>query len=168
MPLQLRGEYSIAKDEDRIGLIAGLIEEGSQSPYIRELTLKILKAAHAKEKNAVSEINAIFNWVKKNVDYRKDVVCRDSYHKAERVAQLGGGDCDDMVILINSMLGSVGYHTGLRIMSMRKNMPFHHIYSLVRLPSGKWLALDATDKTNDIGEEPNWAKKRDFIITCAR
>ena len=45
--MRLRGIYDVYSDEDRINLIANLVEEGSQDPDIRELAIKIL---HSKDR----------------------------------------------------------------------------------------------------------------------
>lgn len=173
--MRLRGEYEVKSDEDRVKLIADLVEEGSQDGLIRKLSLDIINNSGVREKDSYGEIKAIFGWVKKNIAYRGDVFCRDSYHTAKRVIKLRSGDCDDHCILLCSMLASVGYPVGCRIMSSKKNVPFHHIYALVNAAKysnlgyrGKqdWLPLDSTDKSNDVGEEPDWAKKRDFVFTC--
>lgn len=169
MPMKLRGVFEVNSEEDRVQLIADLVEESSQSPYIRKLSLDILRANGVKEKDGFGEVNTIFKWIKKNIQYRGDVFCRDSYHTAERIIELRSGDCDDFVILTDSMLASVGFPIGARIIAMKKDMPFHHIYSLVQIRGGgtkNWYPLDGTDKDNDVGDEPKWARKRDFLFVC--
>ncbi|HDK42276.1 MAG TPA: transglutaminase domain-containing protein [Candidatus Pacearchaeota archaeon] len=165
----LRGEYNVNTDEDRIKLIADIVEESSKDPDIRELSLGILRKAGVQEKDTHGEIKTIFNWVKRNIQYRGDVFCRDSYHTANRIIKLRAGDCDDMSILLDSMLASVGIPIGARIMSSRMNKPFHHIYALagVRTRQGmQWIPLDATNKSYNAGDEPKWAKKKDFLFVC--
>jgi|GEM_PF-3798434 len=91
--MRLRGEYPIKSDEDRVKLIADLVEEGSQDPAIRKLSLDILRENGVREKDSLGEVKAIFNWVKKNIQYRGDVFCRDSYHLPIRTIELQSGDC---------------------------------------------------------------------------
>lgn len=167
--MRLRGEFPIESDEDRVKLIANLVEESSQDPVIRKLSLDILRENGVREKDSFGEIKAIFNWVKKNIQYRGDVFCRDSYHTSKRIIELQSGDCDDMTILTDSMLASIGFPIGARIITTNPNKGFHHIYSLVGVKTRegmKWLPLDAVDKSNDVGDEPKWVKKRDFLFVC--
>lgn len=170
--MRLRGEYDVHSDEDRVKLIANLVEEGSQSPEIRKLTLGLLRKTGVAEKDSFGEINAIFNWVKRNIQYRGDIFCRDTFHKAERIIELRAGDCDDHTILLDSMLGSIGFPIGARIVSSRSDKPYHHIYALVgvkdsRFKSGLgWMPLDSTDKGYKVGQEPRWAKKKDYMFIC--
>ena len=167
MPLKLRSEHIVYTDKNKVQLIANLVEEGSQDPFIRELTINILKAYGTREKDAMDEISAIFDWVKRNIKYVKDVICRDSYHTAARIVKMQVADCDDFTILLNSMLGSIGYQTGARIITVDPAKGFHHIYSIIRIPQGRWVALDASDKIHTVGTEPRWVKKRDFVFACA-
>ena len=178
--MKLRGEYNVKSEEDRVKLIADLVEEGSQDPYIRELTLKILDSYNVREKDHLGEINAIFDWIKNNIKYRGDVFCRDSYHTARRIVELKSADCDDYTILAGSMLASIGYPVGARIISTKPNIPYHHIYPLVGVPKRgsalgmidyknmDWIPLDPTIKSFKLGQEARWVKKRDFIFICDR
>ena len=167
--MKLKGEYEFKTDQEKVDFLANLVEAGSQSPYIREFTLKLLNSAGIKSYDTKGEIRTIYNWVRDNIVYRRHVYCRDSFTTAERVLKLRSGDCDNASILLNSMLMSVGIPTGFRIVASRKDIPYHHIYSIVGLPVSmptKWIPLDATDKSGRVGTEPKYAKKRDFIITC--
>lgn len=161
--MELRSIHNIKTNEDRIKLIADLIEEGSQSPIIRETAIRIVQSYGVKEKDKLGEVKAIFDWVKKNIRYIGDVRDRDSYHTAERILSLRAGDCDDFTILICSLLGSIGYECGLRIVSNSPFRDFHHIYALINV-NGKWIPLDGTEKHLPFGKEPDYVKKRDYRI----
>ena len=159
--MKLRGVYEVSSDEDRLQIIADLVEEGSQDPVIRETAINILKAYNVPGKDELGEIKAIFDWVQKNIRYTKDITGRDTYHTARRILELGIADCDDFTILLNSFLASIGYEVGARIISSKPDKPFHHIYSLVKL-KGKWIPLDPTNKSFKVGQEYKYAKKKDF------
>lgn len=168
--MRLRGTYEFVTDEERIKTLAQLIEEGSESPVVRQHTMELLNRKGIKSYDHKGEIKAIFEWVRDNITYRRHVICRDSFTTAERVLQLGAGDCDNMVVLVNSMLGSVGLPFGMRIISSSHDKSYHHIYSLAGLPPHnptQWIPLDATEKLAFVGWEPKYAKKRDFVVKCA-
>lgn len=100
-------------------------------------------------------IDAIFKYVKNNVEYRQDPAGYDYYMGAGRAVNSRGGDCDDLTILLCSMLDSVGYRTGARVISPDGNQ--WHIYALVGVdpafngtPS-RVIPLDAA-----YGDEPGW------------
>jgi len=157
----LRGVYDVHSDEERLQILADLIEEGSQDPVIRETAIKILKAYRVPEKDEIGEVKAIFDWVKRNIRYTKDIIGRDTYHTAKRILELKVADCDDFCVLLDSLLASIGYPVGARIITTSPQRGFHHIYSLVKV-KGKWIPLDQTNKKFKIGQEPKYYKKRDF------
>lgn len=166
-PLKTQGEYTVNTEEERLQLIADRIEKGKKNPLIRELTLIILRESNAKEKSDIDEIRAIFNWIKKNIAYRRDVACLDSYHDAIQILTLQSSDCDDFTILTDAMLGSVGfYELGARIMSSDINKAYHHIYPLVYARGYGWIPLDGSNKGYSVGQEPRYAKKKDYQFIC--
>ncbi|MCL6577977.1 MAG: transglutaminase family protein [Candidatus Bathyarchaeota archaeon] len=167
--MRLRGEVNLSTDQERMDKLAELIEEGSQSPVIREFTLNLLNAKGVKSYDYLGEIEAIFEWVRDNITYRRHVLCRDSFTTAERTLKLRSGDCDNCVVLLNSMLASVGIPVGARIVSSSQTGPFHHIYSLAGVPPSdpkRWIPLDPTEKSARVGWEPAYAKRRDYQIVC--
>jgi transglutaminase-like putative cysteine protease len=167
--MRLRGSIEFENDTDRIQYLADMVEAGSESPRIREFTLRLLNQKKVDSYDSMGEITAIFNYVRDTISYRRHVLCRDSFTTAERTLDLKSGDCDNVVVLLNSMLISVGIPTGFRIVSSKIDVPFHHIYSIAGLPVGnpaKWIPLDSTNKQAVVGWEPPYAKKKDFRILC--
>ena len=176
--MQLRGITNVNTDKERIDIIAKLVWEGAKSPRIRQLANHILNAygvfgSMGDVNSEWKELEAIFDWVKNNIAYRGDVYGVDSYHTAERIAfDLKGGDCDDMTILLDSLLSSIGWRTGARIVSDSIDKPYHHIYSIVLFPKNapieksRIIPLDATVKSFNVGDEVNYAKNRDFLFLC--
>ena len=160
--MELRSIHEVKTNEDRVKLIADLIEEGSQDPLIRETAIKITR--HCKDKDKKCEVKAIYDWVKQNIRYIGDVTGRDSYHTARRILNLRAGDCDDFTILICSLLASIGYEVGVRIISESPLKDFHHIYAICNI-DGKWIPLDGTEKYLPFGSEVKriW-KRRDYKI----
>lgn len=175
--MKLRKEYDVKSDEERIKIIADLVYEGAKSPVIRELAHEILNRygvfGYMGDTNSQwQELNAIYRWVKSNIAYRNDTKCVDSYHTAERILELRGGDCDDHTILVDSLLGALGWTVGARIVSKSIFRPFHHIYAIVVFPKnlppteGKLVPLDTTIRHFKVGDEVKYAKKRDFLFMC--
>jgi len=176
--MKLRELKDVYTDEDRIKVIANLVYEGSISPKIRALTHRILDEAGvyggmedmAKPKHQFAELEAVFNWVRDNITYRNDPYGTDAFHTAERILSMGSADCDDMTILLDSMLASIGWRVGARIVSSDANKPFHHIYSIAVFPKAadlkkaRLVAMDPTVKYFRVGDQVPFAKKRDFLF----
>lgn len=135
------------------GLIVAKIQEGKQHAVIRTLASEILTPRAGgtwmvPPKDWEKEVNALFNFVQERIRYTRDVTNLDTYHRAIRVLQLRMGDCDDMVILLGSLLQSVGYPVLLKIVDTTESPEgYNHIYLLVGLPPtapSQWIALDPT------------------------
>lgn len=176
--MKLKEVKKVYSDLDRIKIIADLVSKGSYSPRIKSLANDILNSYGViggmedmnRPEFQKKELEAIFTWVRDNITYRNDPYGTDAYHTAERILDLGYGDCDDMTILLDSLLSSVGWKTGCRIVSSHPDKPFHHIYSIVVFPkyaninNGSLIPMDPTIKYFKVGDQVKFAKKRDFLF----
>lgn len=114
------------------------------------------------------EIVTIWNFVVANVRYVYDPSAYDLFCTAEYTLRAGGGDCDDMTILLASLLKSVGFEgVAARVVSTT-GQKWEHVYALVGIPKDppkRWFALDPTVA----GVVPGWEYKnvrdtRDFYL----
>src|SRR6478735_8077366 len=126
-------------------LIARMIRAGAKDFYVRQKAIEIYRTSRAPAKNRLAEINALFQWVQRNIRYTRDIFRVELLHTPRRMLELRAGDCDDMTILLGSMLLSTGHPVRLVLVGFRPHRPhlYSHIYPEV-LVRGRWLALDAT------------------------
>ena len=126
-------------------LIARLICDGAKDFYVRQKAIEIFREAGARPKDRWAEICALFNWVRSNIRYTRDILGVELLHTPRRMLELRAGDCDDMTILLGSMLRSTGHPVRLALTGFRPNKPhvYTHIFPEVNF-QGKWVALDAT------------------------
>lgn len=144
---------------------------GKQEPYIKAWG-KLFKAPPelpCEPRDAECELAKVWNFVVLNVRYVYDPVTIDTFATAKETLLAGGGDCDDLDIVLESMLNLIGFATKARVVSV-KDAPSEwvHVYPVVGLPKDRpseWVALDTTVT----GAEPGWeypdiAKRKDFIF----
>jgi len=95
--------------------------------------------------------------VKNNVRYTRDIHHVELLHSARRMLELRAGDCDDMTILLASMIKSIGHPVRLVLVGFnpRNKKLFSHIY-LEALCKGLWIPLDAT-----MNRPMGWAPRAD-------
>jgi transglutaminase-like putative cysteine protease len=126
-------------------LIANLIRQGARDFYVRQKAIQIFRATGAPAKDRFAEVCALFNWVRNNIRYTRDIFRVELLHTARRMLELQAGDCDDTTILLGAMLLSTGHPVRLALAGFRPNKPhsYSHIYPEVYV-KGKWIALDAT------------------------
>lgn len=126
-------------------IIARLIRDGSKDFYVRQKAIEIFREYQVRPKDRLGEVRSLFDWVRRNVRYTRDIFRTELLHTARRMLELRAGDCDDMSILLGSMLVSTGHPVRLILAGFRPNKPhaYSHIYPEVNL-RGKWVPIDAT------------------------
>lgn len=126
-------------------LIARLIRDGAKDFYVRQKAIQILRAYGARPKERFAEICALFDWVRRNIRYTRDIFRVELLHSARRMLELRAGDCDDLTILLGAMLVSTGHPVRLVLAGFRPHKPhaYSHIYPEVNV-GGQWIAIDAS------------------------
>lgn len=144
-------------------IIARMIRDGAKDFYVRQRAIQIFRSYRVPAKDRFGEICSLFDWVRRNVRYTRDIFRVELLHTPRRMIELKAGDCDDMTILLGSMLLSTGHPVRLVLVGFRPHRP--HLYSHIYLEvmfRDRWLALDAT-MPRPIGWAPpalwrrNWA-----------
>src|SRR6266508_1616679 len=127
------------------GLIANLIREGARDFYVRQKAIEIFREAGAAPKDRRAEVCALFNWVRNNIRYTRDIFRTELLHSARRMLELRAGDCDDMTILLGAMLKSTGHPVRLVLAGFHTGKPhsYSHIYPEVNV-RGRWIPIDAS------------------------
>src|SRR6266496_3923812 len=154
VPRGTRGTLATAK------IIARLVQDGAKDFYVRQKAIEVFRAYKVKPKNRMGEVWALFDFVKRNIRYTRDIFRVELLHSARRMLELRAGDCDDMTILLGAMLMATGHPVRLVLAGFRPNRPhaYSHIYPEVNV-RGRWIAIDATvDKP--LGWEPPALWKR--------
>jgi transglutaminase-like putative cysteine protease len=141
VPKGTRGTLTTAE------LIARLIRQGAKDFYVRQVAIQIFRFQGVPPKDRFGEVRALFNWVRRNVRYTRDIFRVELLHSARRMLELRAGDCDDMTILLGAMLMSTGHPVRLVLVGFRKDKPhaYTHIYPEVYV-RGRWTPTDATVK----------------------
>jgi hypothetical protein len=126
-------------------LIARLIREGAKDFYVRQKAIEIFRLYGIPPKDRLGEVCAVFDWVRRNIRYTRDIFRVELLHSARRMLELRAGDCDDMTILLGAMLVSTGHPVRLALVGFRPNKPhiYTHIYPEVNI-RGRWIPIDAT------------------------
>jgi hypothetical protein len=125
--------------------VGRLIRDGARDFYVRQKAIDILLSRGVEPKQYLGEIDALFQWVQRNVRYTKDPYRVEVLHTPRRMLELRAGDCDDMTILLGAMLEAVGHPVRLVLTGPDRRRPrlFSHIY-LEANHRGEWIPCDAT------------------------
>jgi hypothetical protein len=103
------------------------------------------------------ELERIWEFVVLNVRYVYDPDEIDFFATAKETLEAGGGDCDDMTILIASLAKAIGFKSAARVVSTNDAPEeWVHVYPLLGLQSKDnpewWVPLDTTVT----GAKPGW------------
>ena len=139
VPKGTRGTLATAK------IISRIIQDSAKDFYVRQKAIEVFRIYGVPAKDRFGEVCALFDFVKRNIRYTRDIFRVELLHTARRMLELRAGDCDDMTILLGAMLLSTGHPVRLVLAGFKRERPhvYTHIYPEVNV-GGRWLAIDAT------------------------
>jgi len=163
MPGGDRGtEFTIAR-------IRELVHQGMTDQLINRQAMAIVRAAGVQGFDFVGEIRAVFDWVRRNIRFFKDIDGVETLRTAREILTIQGGDCDDInAVLLSSLLLTIGHSVRLVTISNYPDAPrvFSHIYCEVEFPDGSWVPLDSARRDPAFGKGPNnYFRKRVWSLT---
>jgi len=159
-----------------IEIMKRVARERSRSPLVRELTLRVLESYGIKSQNYIGEAKAIGDYVRKKVRYVRDINGVETLHDPlTLIDQIkrdqAQGDCDDVSLLIATMLLSIGHQPYFAIVKYhtQPNGGFNHIYVTVYEKNWgdkqkKRIVLDAILKRDPIGTEVKYKSKEEIKV----
>ncbi len=126
-------------------MVSKLISEGAKDFRVRQKAIEIFLEKRVPAKDRLGEVRALFEWVRKNIRYTRDIFQVELLHTARRMLELRAGDCDDMTILLGALLKSTGHPVRLCLVGFRPEFAhaYSHIYPEVSV-RGCWIPADAT------------------------
>lgn len=170
----------IVGNVDTIQIMRKMAREGSKNPLVRRLATNILDYHKIPSHHYLDEARAIGAFVQQHVRYVKDIAGVETLHAPDMLIRMmsdagyTAADCDDMALLIASMLLSIGIVPKFRAVRYRTTSgPYNHIYVVVyennisdTMNPGptKRMALDAIVKDRPIGFEIPHASGDEFDI----
>lgn len=152
-----------------VDLVRALVARGVTSPRVRDLAASLVR--HLPAYHDQAELLAIFQFVQQQVRFTRDMAAvwesgrgwcgKETLHTAEWILDHRIGDCDDFVILLASLLGTIGYSTRAVTIKADPTDPesYSHIYLEAEVPqgSGNWIALDAARPGAAFGRQPEYS-----------
>lgn len=132
-------------------------------PKVRQLALQILLHYRVKSHHYLDESRAIGDYVQKHIRYVRDPLGIEQLHDPVMIIDqiergVAQGDCDDMALLITTLLMSIGHKPNYRCVRYRtRSGHFNHIYVVDydnnMKSARKRIVLDAIIKDKPIGYE---------------
>jgi len=147
-----------------VNYIKKLAHGNKGQPLIRRMAEDIIMHYQVRDHYYLDEARAIGDFVKQNVRYIKDPdgieMLRCPLMMVNEIRSKGAtlGDCDDMALLVCTLLLSIGIRPQLKVVKYNENSSsFNHIYVVVEesnhFTSPNTLVIDAIIKHEPIGYE---------------
>ncbi len=123
-----------------------------KSPYIREFTVNnLLRGAQITDNDQSRQVEVVLEFVRRNVTYVRDpveseyVISPINLLQQIQAGQQAYGDCEDSCLLLNSMLGSLGFPTRFIATKVNGADWWNHVIASVFV-GGRWVDLDPIAK----------------------
>ena len=165
---QLGGGFSSGEQTSEV--IKKLVNDFKKNPTIRNLSVRIVSKVASND--YIGEAKALYEWVRDNIRYVRDIRGVETLQwptvtlpSTYSDLGIGAGDCDDHVILLASMLLSLGMKdVYMRIVTFRPTCKeWRHIYLVIK-QNGKEYPLDAIIKNKKWGFEAPYYDKKDIAL----
>ncbi len=127
-----------------------LVKRGRRSLPIRELALTLVRDLPGKD--WPGEVARLHAFVQDNIRYIKDVRNVETVATPERTLEYGQGDCDDHVVLLGSLLESIGHPFRFVAVGTRSPSSFNHVYGETQIGQ-TWVPVETTEPVN-VGWRP--------------
>jgi hypothetical protein len=163
-----RGNY------ETVEMMKKVARQRASHPMVRGLALSILEQAGIPSHDFLTEARALAEYVQQEVRYVRDIEgveqLHDPLYMIEKLkAGTAQGDCDDMAMLLATLLLSVGHSPLFAIVRYRSTSgPFNHIY-VVEYDKNwgktkKRLVMDCILKDRHIGNEVPHVSRKEIKI----
>jgi hypothetical protein len=141
--------------EQTINGMRGLVDEALRDPSIIRLAADIVRNVPAFDD--VAEGEALYDWVRGNIRFTKDPVNKEKLYPPAELLKIRAGDCDDISMLLGTLLMAVGYPARLvTVAASRDPEQFTHVYVEGEVPagSGNWIPMDPARYDSQFGVAP--------------
>ena len=147
--------------KDRITVMFMQVAKGIRDPLARTIMADAVRGCP--ERDDWCEIQAAYWAFRNHGRYTGDTRDLDTYQTLRRTWELGIYDCDDATIGLMTMLISIGFKAGAKIIS-QDGKTYGHVYAVVEMPregatnqNRRIIPLDATVPS----AVPGWEAPRD-------
>jgi hypothetical protein len=153
------GDPGVAQTIDQM---RSLVNEALTDPSILRQAKDIVRSVPAFDD--YSEAQALYNWVRANIRFTKDPVDKETLYPPSEMLQIRSGDCDDISMLLATLLMAIGYPA--RLMTVAANGDeFSHVYVEGQV-NGQWIPMDPARSDSQFGvAPPSYTRARWWSLT---
>lgn len=133
----LDGDRGIGQTLDTMNSVVNLYKK---SPPLRELAMRIVR--EVPNQNFAGEAATLQKWVQNKIRYVMDVNGVETLQSPMVTLRLEQGDCDDMAILLATLLQCIGHKTRFRAVGFNGGR-LSHVFPET-LVGRRWMTMECT------------------------
>ena len=136
----------------KVLLMRQLIDAHGDRPELRELAFRILRRYRVRSRDLAGYVRALQLWTQAHRYAREP---GEQFAGPDAVIRQGGGDCDDLTILVGALLRAIGIPTRLEVLGWadgRGRMAYRHVYLRAGV-GGIWPAVEVIHRV-PLGWDP--------------
>lgn len=151
------GNFGIAQT---ISEMQKLVSHGKRDFRIRSLAIQLTQSCTPK--NYVCYAKQCFLYCRDQIKYVWDPNGVELIENPWRIVESGGADCDSIVVLLASLLESIGFHCEFVTVAANESDPFQysHVFLRAHAPPYGWIDMDPTMPNKSFGWGPSKKFKR--------
>lgn len=143
----MSGDAGVSQTIDQM---RNLVDEALRDPSILRMAKDIIRSVPPFDD--YSEAETLYNWVRANIRFTKDPVNKETLYPPTELLQIRSGDCDDISMLLATLLMAIGYPA--RLMTVAANGDeFSHVYVEGQV-NGQWIPMDPARSDSQFGIAP--------------
>lgn len=146
-----------------------LVNKNYNDRYLIGIATLIMTGVPAHDE--LGEANAIFNYVKKHIVWRRDPDGTEFVRDPFVTLMDKVGDCDCQAVLVASLAKAAGFPVRFTTVSTQNPEYWNHVFAEINV-AGVWLAADTTEEKSYLGWRPKaqygekiWDDPNSKIIT---
>lgn len=131
------------------------VQQYETQPFIREEAVRIIHGTGNNDQ--LTQFNTLASYVREKMVYVRDpngsefIVAPDILLQKIRERGMAYGDCDDHVVLLNTLTGALGIETRIAGVKLPNSDVWNHVISQAFI-GGRWYQLDSCSKRGTIVE----------------
>jgi len=146
---------------ETLRIMRQIVNRDSADPFVRKTAEAIVRDCRGHDFGC--EVKALFTFVRDRITYRRDPLTTEYVQDSRRTLESGIGDCDCKVVLLCSLLQSLGHRTKFIVIGTDADN-FSHVYCAVYMRGAGWVALDPTNERASVGWEAQAPMRASFPV----
>jgi len=126
-----------------LSLMARIARAYSKLPQFYILAREIANSAGVEGKDYAGEAEALHEFVREHVVYRRDIEGVESVQTPDRTLELASGDCDDQAVLVATLARALGFPARF-VAAGFNGSDLEHVWAELKIGES-WYALDTTE-----------------------